>query len=137
MDILLWLADSSCKKISSFGNLSYFSKENAPDGAPLYCMDGCAHYDECPFYAPRFYLEHSKAIEDGLIYAITDYTDSEHIIDAFKKGPYGRCVFHSDNTVVDHQTVEIEFCNQVTASFLMTAFTNKCARRIRMMGKKG
>ena len=137
MDILLWLADSSCKKISSFGNLSYFSKENAPDGAPLYCMDGCAHYDECPFYAPRFYLEHSKAIEDGLIYAITDYTDSEHIIDALKKGPYGRCVFHSDNTVVDHQTVEIEFCNQVTASFLMTAFTNKCARRIRLMGTKG
>ena len=137
MDILLWLADSSCKKISSFGNLSYFSKENAPDGAPLYCMDGCAHYDECPFYAPRFYLEHSKAIEGGLIYAITDYTDSEHIIDALKKGPYGRCVFHSDNTVVDHQTVEIEFCNQVTASFLMTAFTNKCARRIRLMGTKG
>ena len=137
MDILLWLADSSCKKISSFGNLSYFSKENAPDGAPPYCMDGCAHYDECPFYAPRFYLEHSKAIEDGLIYAITDYTDSEHIIDALKKGPYGRCVFHSDNTVVDHQTVEIEFCNQVTASFLMTAFTNKCARRIRLMGTKG
>lgn len=137
MDILLWLADSSCKKISSFGNLSYFSKENAPDGAPPYCMDGCAHYDECPFYAPRFYLEHSKAIEDGLIYAVTDYTDSEHIIDALKKGPYGRCVFHSDNTVVDHQTVEIEFCNQVTASFLMTAFTNKCARRIRLMGTKG
>ena len=137
MDILLWLADSSCKKISSFGNLSYFSKENAPDGAPPYCMDGCAHYDECPFYAPRFYLEHSKAIEDGLIYAVTDYTDSEHIIDALKKGPYGRCVFHSDNTVVDNQTVEIEFCNQVTASFLMTAFTNKCARRIRLMGTKG
>ena len=137
MDILLWLADSSCKKISSFGNLSYFSKENAPDGAPPYCMDGCAHYDECPFYAPRFYLEHSKAIEDGLIYAVTDYTDSEHIIDALKKGPYGRCVFHSDNTVVDHQTVEIEFCNQVNASFLMTAFTNKCARRIRLMGTKG
>lgn len=137
MDILLWLADSSCKKISSFGNLSYFSKENAPDGAPPYCMDGCAHYDECPFYAPRFYLEHSKAIEDGLIYAVTDYTDSEHIIGALKKGPYGRCVFHSDNTVVDHQTVEIEFCNQVTASFLMTAFTNKCARRIRLMGTKG
>ena len=137
MDILLWLADSSCKKISSFGNLSYFSKKNAPDGAPPYCMDGCAHYDECPFYAPRFYLEHSKAIEDGLIYAVTDYTDSEHIIDALKKGPYGRCVFHSDNTVVDHQTVEIEFCNQVTASFLMTAFTNKCARRIRLMGTKG
>ena len=54
-----------------------------------------------------------------------------------KTGPYGRCVFHSDNTVVDRQTVEIEFENQVTASFLMTAFTNQCARRIRLMGTKG
>lgn len=137
MDILLWLADSSCKKINSFGRLTYFSKENAPEGAPEYCMDGCSQRDECPFYAPRFYLEHSKAVEDGLVYAVTDYVDSEHILEALKKGPYGRCVFHSDNTVVDHQTVEIEFENQVTASFLMTAFTNQCARRIRLMGTKG
>ena len=57
--------------------------------------------------------------------------------EALEKGPYGRCVFHSDNTVVDHQTVDIEFENQVTASFLMTAFTNQCARRIRIMGTKG
>ena len=137
MDILLWLADSSCKKINSFGRLTYFSEENAPEGAPRYCMDGCSHRDECQFYAPRFYLEHSKAVEDGLVYAVTDNADSEHILYALKKGPYGRCVFHSDNTVVDHQTVEIEFENQVTASFLMTAFTNQCARRIRLMGTKG
>ena len=137
MDVLLWLADSSCKKINSFGRLTYFSEENAPEGAPEYCMDGCSHRDECPFYAPRFFLKHSKAVEDGLVYAVTDYADSEHILDALKTGPYGRCVFHSDNTVVDHQTVEIEFENQVTASFLMTAFTNQCARRIRLMGTKG
>ena len=54
-----------------------------------------------------------------------------------KKGPYGRCVFHCDNTVVDHQSVDIKFENQVTASFLMTAFTDQCARRIRLMGTKG
>ena len=137
MDILLWLAESSCQKISSFGKLTYFLEENAPDGAPLYCMDGCSHRDDCPFYAPRFYLEHPKAMEDGLACAVTDYADSEHILDALKNGLYGRCVFHSDNTVVDHQTVEIEFKNQVTASFLMTAFTNHCARRIRLMGTKG
>ena len=137
MDILLWLAESSCKKISSFGKLTYFSEENAPKGAPRYCMDGCSHRDECPFYAPRFYTEHSKAVEDGLVYAVTDNADSKHILDALKKGQYGRCVFYSDNTVVDHQTVEIEFENQVTASFLMTAFTNQCARRIRLMGTKG
>ena len=72
MDIMLWLADSKCKKISSFGELTYFTEENAPTGAPEYCMDGCEHRDQCPFYAPRFYLEHPKAVEDGLVYAVTD-----------------------------------------------------------------
>lgn len=137
MDIMLWLADSSCESISSFGELTYFKEENAPEGAPAYCLDGCPHREECAFYAPRFYLEHPKAIEDGLVYAVTDPADTPHVLKALEKGPYGRCVFHCDNTVVDHQTVDIKFENQVTASFLMTAFTNQCARRIRLMGTKG
>ena len=137
MDIMLWLADSSCESISSFGELTYFKEENAPEGATAYCLDGCPHREECAFYAPRFYLEHPKAIEDGLVYAVTDPADTPHVLEALEKGPYGRCVFHCDNTVVDHQTVDIKFENQVTASFLMTAFTNQCARRIRLMGTKG
>ena len=48
-----------------------------------------------------------------------------------------RCVFRCDNTVVDHQTVDIEFDNQVTASFLMTAFSDRCERKIRLMGTRG
>lgn len=137
MDILLWLTGGHCKKISSFGNLSYFKRENAPEGAPAYCMDGCPHWKKCSFYAPRFYQEHPKAVEDGLIYAVTEKTDPQSIRQALEKGPYGRCVFHCDNTVVDHQTVNLEFDNEVTASFLMTAFTEHCARKIRLMGTKG
>lgn len=137
MDILLWLSGSHCKTISSCGGLTYFKEQNAPSEAPGYCMDGCDHRDDCPFYAPKFYLEHPKAEEDGLIYAVTDMTDTDSILRALRRGPYGRCVFHCDNTVVDHQSVEIEFENEVTASFLMTAFTNRCARRIRLMGTKG
>ena len=134
MDIMLWLADSKCESLSSFGELSYFTEENAPEGAPAYCLDGCPHRDECAFYAPRFYLEN---LDGYLVRAVTDQTDPEHVLEALKKGPYGRCVFHCDNTVVDHQSVDIKFENQVTASFLMTAFTDQCARRIRLMGTKG
>ena len=47
MDIMLWLADSKCESLSSFGELSYFTEENAPEGAPAYCLDGCPHRDEC------------------------------------------------------------------------------------------
>ena len=134
MDIMLWLADSKCESLSSFGELSYFTEENAPEGAPAYCLDGCPHRDECAFYAPRFYLEN---LDGYLVRAVTDQTDPEHVLEALKKGPYGRCVFHCDNTVVDHQSVDIKFENQVTASFLMTAFTDQCARWIRLMGTKG
>ena len=90
MDIMLWLADSKCESLSSFGELSYFTEENAPEGAPAYCLDGCPHRDECAFYAPRFYLEN---LDGYLVRAVTDQTDPEHVLEALKKGPYGMSIF--------------------------------------------
>lgn len=137
MDILLWLVNSNCTKISSFGSLKYFCEKNAPEDAPKYCLDGCAHRDTCPFYAPRFYFEHPKAVTDGFIKAVSIDTSREAVLEALKTGPYGRCVFHCDNTVVDHQVVNLEFDNQVNVSFTMCAFTNSCERVINLMGTKG
>lgn len=137
MDILLWLVGSPCQKVSSFGNLTYFKEENAPEGAPERCLDGCPYRDECAFYAPGFYFEHPKAEADGLIYAVSTETDRESVIQALKTGPYGRCVFHCDNDVVDHQVVNLEFENQVTVNMTMCAFTENCARRIHIMGTDG
>ncbi len=137
MDILVWLIGSSCKKVSSFGNLTYFKETNAPEEAPEKCLDGCSYREHCAFYAPKFYLEHPKAVEDGLIYAVTSDISPEAVLDALKTGPYGRCVFHCDNTVVDHQVVNLEFENEVNVSFVMSAFTEQCAREIRLMGTEG
>lgn len=137
MDILAWLVGSPCRKISSFGNLTYFRKENRPERAPDRCMDGCSEREHCPFYAPRFYLEHEKAVEDGLVYAVTEKTSSDSVLEALKTGPYGRCVFACDNNVVDHQVVNLEFENQVQVSFVMCAFTDRCARELRIMGTAG
>lgn len=137
MDILLWLAESPCKSVSSFGELTYFKEENAPADAPLYCMDGCRHRDTCPFYAPRFYLEHPRAVKDNLVKAVSSHTGTEKVLEALSRGPYGRCVFRCDNTVVDHQVVSLEFENQVNVSFSMCAFTEECRRDINLMGTKG
>lgn len=137
LDILLWLSSSSCTKVSSFGGLSYFLEENKPHGAPQFCLDGCQHRDACEFYAPKFYLEHPKAIEDGLIYAVSESTSTEDVLESLRKGPYGRCVFQCDNTVVDHQTVCLELENGIDVSLSMCAFTNRCTREIHLMGTKG
>lgn len=137
MDILLWLVGSPCTKVSSFGNLTYFKDENAPEDGPKYCLDGCPKRDTCAFYAPKFYFEHPKAESDGFIHAVSADADRETVLKELKTGPYGRCVFRCDNTVVDHQVVNLEFENQVTVNMTMCAFTERCARQIHIMGTDG
>lgn len=137
MDILLWLAGGHCTKVSSFGSLAHFNAAHAPAGAPAYCMDGCPHRDDCPYYAPRFYLEHPKAASDGFARTVCLDGTREGILNALKTGPYGRCVYHCDNDVVDHQVVNLEFDNDVTANMTMCAFTNNCERVINLMGSRG
>ncbi|SMF84539.1 Predicted dehydrogenases and related proteins [Paenibacillus uliginis N3/975] len=134
LDILLWLADAECVRVSSFGSLSYFKADQAPEGAPLRCLDGCPVSDECLYYAPKQYLTSdtnwpTSAISDDLSY--------EARYKALQEGPYGRCVYHCDNDVVDHQVVNLEFANSVTAAFTMSAFTRDVSRTLKLMGTKG
>lgn len=58
MDILRWLANAPCHAVSSFGRLSEFKAENAPEGAALRCLDGCKVKDTCPYDAEHIYLDH-------------------------------------------------------------------------------
>lgn len=137
MDILRWLVDSPCESVSSYGDLTYFNEKNAPEGSPMYCMDGCNQRDTCPYYAPRFYLEHERALKDNLTRAVSYDTDKAAVLEKLRTSPYGRCVFHCDNTVVDHQVVNLKFENGVDASFEMCAFTQDCKRKINLMGTHG
>ncbi len=134
MDILLWLAGAECTYISSFGSLSHFKMENAPAGAPKRCLDGCPVAAECQYYAPRQYLGENT---DWPTASISNDLSIEARTKALKEGPYGRCVYHCDNNVVDHQVVNIEFANSVTAAFTMSAFTNESDRTIKLMGTRG
>lgn len=54
---LLYYFGSKPKKISSFGSLLHFKPENAPKGAPKYCVEGCPAKDTCNYYAPRCYID--------------------------------------------------------------------------------
>jgi predicted dehydrogenase len=56
-DILLWWLERRCERLSSVGGLRHFRPENAPDGAPERCLDGCPAAQTCPYYAPYIYLD--------------------------------------------------------------------------------
>lgn len=134
MDIILWLAGSDCNKLSSFGSLSHFKKENAPVGAPERCLQGCPSEKECTYYAPKIYLTDKTSWPTSVI---SSDLSIEGRLQALRNGPYGRCVYHCDNDVVDHQVVNMEFENGVTAAFTMCAFTNEMSRTLKLMGTKG
>lgn len=134
MDIMLWLAGKDCERLSSFGSLSHFTSENAPAGAPLRCTDGCPHIDTCIYSAPALYLTDNIKWPTS---AISNFLDYESRLKALKEGPYGRCVYHCDNDVVDHQVVSLEFGDGITAAFTMCAFTNEISRTIKLMGTEG
>jgi predicted dehydrogenase len=56
-DILLWLLETDCIQLSSIGSRRHFRLENAPEGAPDFCLDGCPIAEECPYHAPLIYIE--------------------------------------------------------------------------------
>lgn len=135
MDILLYLIGKNCKKVSSFGSLGYFKKENAPKGAPDRCTDGCPYENTCPYNPLRMYTEGELRGWCGIFGCSPD--DPASLIEALKVNDYGRCVFRCDNDVVDHQVVSMEFEDGITCVFTMSAFTQTGSRTIKIMGTHG
>ena len=142
MDLLLWLTGKTAESVTSYGSTYLFKEEMAPEGAALRCMDGCAAKAECPFDAEKIYLTNEKTgVEHGHTgwpcNVLTLHPTPESVREAIQKGPYGRCVYHCDNNVVDHQVVNICMTDGSTISFTMSGFTEKNSRYTKFMGTKG
>ena len=133
MDILSWLVSSDAKKISSFGSLSHFKAENAPEGSAERCLN-CKVADKCQYDVKKAYLP----VRGGWpATVVTSDQSEEGLLEALKTGPYGRCVYHCDNDVCDNQVVIIEFKNGVNVSFTLSGFTNRMCRTIKVMCELG
>lgn len=130
LDLICWLTDARCGKVASFGSLRWFRKENAPAGSALRCLD-CSIEKDCRFSAVDLYLRRREWLRHF------DVTDEEGLRDELTHSRYGRCVYHCDNDVVDHQNVIMEFENGVRVTLTLDAFTLDKERTTHVMGTEG
>ncbi|XP_029012936.1 uncharacterized protein zgc:154075 isoform X2 [Betta splendens] len=135
-----WAGARRCLKVSSFGSVSHFKKENKPTGAAGRCLD-CPVEKHCPYSACKIYLDRVKRGHTGWPVSVicpSSFPDIESVTEALKTGPYGRCVYECDNDVCTNQVVNMEFEGGLTAAFSMVAFTEEiCKRKTTVYGSKG
>ena len=142
LDYLVWLCGKKCERVSSYGSLMYFKESNAPEGAALRCTQGCKAKADCPYDAEKIYLTNKETgILNGNVEwpidVLAENPTEEKIRNVIETGPYGRCVFHCDNDVVDHQVVNMQMEDGASLSLTMSAFTSIGGRTIKVMGTLG
>ena len=154
LDLLQYYANSKCKTVYSVGDLSFFRRENQPEGAADRCAD-CKYKDECVYSAERLYVAKRRKDFDwafdkpdvdeekrrqGWPFNVVDLTrpiSEESIRKAYQNNGYGQCVFACDNNVVDNQTTVMQFENGIKATLTMTAFTALPGRKMTFHGTLG
>jgi predicted dehydrogenase len=133
LDLLVWMLGRP-EKVSSFGSLTHFRPDRVGPEIPDRCTDGCPIESECPYFAPRLYIERNPGAW------ARDPVSLDHSPQALRSGlengPYGRCVYRSDNDVVDHQEVLLQFANGLTASLTMQGASPFEGRTLRIDGMR-
>ena len=117
MDFLANLVGRPAVRVNSFGALKYFTRANCPAGAPAFCLEGCPHAASCPYDVAKIYFEPDT--DPASIRQMGVVRDKAHLRELLMKNRFGRCVFQTDNNVVDTQTVQIEFQDSIHVSFTM------------------
>ena len=130
-DILYWILGKQVVWLNSFGSLTHFKAENAPEGATLRCLDNCPVADNCKYYAPRVYASDFNGWPQNAV-SLTPTVEAR--MEALRTGPYGKCVYHTDNDVVDHQTVNMELEDGTTVTLTMQGHSDEECRSMRYDG---
>ena len=137
LDIIRWLAESAPERVSSMGGLMHFHSGNAPEGAPTHCAKGCPVADTCPFHAPRYYADALADVDGWPVALLGPDVSPRGRMAALEDGPYGRCVYRSDNDVADHQQTVFSFPGGLTATLTTSAFTGANTRTFQITGSRG
>ena len=141
LDLICWF-NSGIKpsKISSMGGRHFFTTKNAPEGAGENCFD-CDIERDCQYSAKRHYIDNNwwsfYALAGEKNYEHGEETDNEMSSAHIATTDYGRCVWNSENDVVDRQSVIIEFENGSLATHDLVSNSSRATRRLQIVGTKG
>jgi predicted dehydrogenase len=136
LDLLVWMF-GPCARIASFGSLTHFTSDRIGPEIPRRCTDACPVAEECAYYAPRLYLSRYAENPNGFtVNAITLDRTSQGILRALAAGPYGRCVYHCDNDVVDHQVVVLGLSSGLSINLTMHGASHVEGRTVRIDGRR-
>ena len=136
LDLLVWIF-GKCERLSSSGSLTHFTRDAVGPEIPDRCTDGCPIAEACPYFAPRVYLDRLR--ENPASFAVAAVTldrTPEGVMRALETGPYGRCVYRSDNDAVDHQVVLMRFAGGLSVSLTMQGASHLEGRTIRIDGMR-
>ncbi|MBQ4339139.1 MAG: Gfo/Idh/MocA family oxidoreductase [Clostridia bacterium] len=141
VDLMMWLmGDDKPAFVSSFGCNQQFVPENAPANSGTKCLVDCPLVDECLYSAKRIYIDHP----DRWSFYVWDALEGKENVTIEDKinllkgdSPYGVCAFKSDNNVVDHQSVLVQFKSGATGTHNMVGGSSTGRRTIHIVGTKG
>lgn len=133
LDLIYWLFGKKAVELNSRGKLAYFNQENAPKNSADRCLE-CAVEADCPYSAKKIYLTGET---DWPVSVISDDLSAAGIYKAVQEGPYGRCVYQSDNNVADTQVVQLTLEDDINVNFALTAFSEEINRTIKIFGSQG
>ena len=140
LDLISWMKSGIMpRRVASFGSNFQFRPERAPAGAGTRCLVDCPIEAGCLYSARKHYIDHPDR------WAFYVWDSLEHLanptiadkIESLKTSRYGQCVWKTDMTVVDHQSVVVEFADGATATLNMIGGTSKPSRSLHLLGTVG
>lgn len=141
LDLLTWFKSGVApQQVACYGGRTVFTAEKAPEGAGTRCLVDCAVEHLCPYSARKQYIDRDLwgvYVWHSIEHLGTDPTLEQKLESLRTDNPYGRCVWHSDNNVVDHQSVVIEFEDGSTATHNLVGGTARPCRNLHIVGTKG
>lgn len=132
IDILSYLLESKCDKITSFGDLKYMNNKSFKLNMGENCFQ-CSVENKCPYSSKKIYMNDESKLKQSVHINPTQ----ENLATILTSGPYGRCVYRCDNNVVDNMINILHFKNGVNASLNINAYTKHPSIDIKILFTEG